>query len=153
MQAIATLRELPLLDVPRPAPVTRTETVALATAAAAGENAMHPDVYKAAILCWVGFLMVFWVTFWMSAEALFMVAIGTVYGIMAIGVPYMMSRVGPKRPAPTFGLREFTRRKFNTLYGPVEGFDALLQVIMVPLLLSIGGIAIGIAIHAARAAY
>jgi len=152
MQAIATLRQLPLVDASSPAPVIiKAET--LAATAAAGENAMHPGVYKAAMLCWVGFLLVFWVTFWMSAEALFMVAIGTVYGIMAIGIPYVLSRVGPERPAPTFDLREFTNRKFNTLYGQVEGLDALLQVIMVPLLLSLGGIAIGIAIHAARAAY
>ena len=36
---------------------------------------MHRGVYKIALGCWAGFLAVFWATFWVSANALFMVVL------------------------------------------------------------------------------
>jgi hypothetical protein len=110
---------------------------------------MHRGVYKIALLCWAAFLSVFWVTFWMSSNALFMVVIGTFYALMFFGVPIKMSRMAPTRPR-TGSLAAFLRGQFATLDGPVSGLDALLQVVLVPVVLSLGGIAIGIIIHAAR---
>ena len=111
---------------------------------------MHRGVYKVALSCWAGFLAVFWVTFWMSANALFMVAIGTFYALMFFGVPVIMSRMAPTRPRPG-SLAGFLRGRFATIDGPISGLDALLQVILVPVALGLGGIAIGIIIHMARA--
>src|SRR5665213_1313410 len=55
---------------------------------------MHPAVFKLVLLCWILLLAIFWVTFAMSANALFMVAIGTVYATVFFGVPYLMNRIG-----------------------------------------------------------
>jgi hypothetical protein len=111
---------------------------------------MHRGVYKIALGCWAGFLAVFWVTFWMSANALFMVVIGTFYALMFFGIPVIMSRMAPTRPRPG-SLAAFLRGRFATHGGSVTGLDALLQVILVPVVLGLGGIAIGIIIHMARA--
>jgi hypothetical protein len=113
---------------------------------------MHPGVYKLALACWVMFLAVFWVTFAISANALFQVAIGTVYAIMFFGVPFLMSRIAGNSGTATFSLGDFLDGRFDTLTGPIGGREALLQVVMVPSALTIGGIAIGFIIHAARLA-
>jgi len=42
---------------------------------------------------------------------------------------------------------------FRTRTGTMHGYEALLQVVLVPVILTIGGTAIGIIIHAARAAH
>jgi hypothetical protein len=114
---------------------------------------MDPRVYKIALLCWVGLLTIFWVTFWVSASALFMVVISTGYAIMFFGIPYLMSRQVPNRRAPMSPLSAFLKAPFGTIDGTMPGWEALLQVILVPLCLLGGGIAIGFIIHAARAAY
>ena len=112
---------------------------------------MHRGVYKIALLCWAGFMAVFWVTFWMSSNALFMVVIGTFYALMFFGVPIKMSQMAPTRPR-VGSLGAFLRGQFATLDGPISGMDALLQVVLVPVALTLGGIAIGIIIHLSRAA-
>jgi len=121
--------------------------------AAKAQAVMDPRVYKIALICWIGFLSVFWLTFWISANALFMVAISTVYAVVFFGVPYAMSRQVRNRPDTTKSLFAFLREPFATLNGVMSGGEALLQVVLVPLCLTCGGIAIGIIIHAARAAY
>lgn len=113
---------------------------------------MHPGVYKLALFCWVMLLAVFWVTFAMNARATFMVAIGTVYAIVFFGVPFLMSRIAQISTASSISLRDFVDGRFDTLYGPIGGLEAVLQVILVPLSLSLGGIAIGFIIHAAKMA-
>jgi hypothetical protein len=120
---------------------------------AKAQAVMDPRVYKIALLCWIGFLSVFWLTFWISANALFMVAISTVYAVVFFGVPYAMSRQVRNRPDTSKSLLAFLREPFATLNGVMSGGEALLQVVLVPLCLTCGGIAIGIIIHAARAAY
>jgi hypothetical protein len=113
---------------------------------------MHRGVYKIALGCWIGFLAVFWATFWMSGHALFMVVVGTFYALMYFGVPVIMSRMAKTRPRAG-SLGDFLRGRFVTIDGPISGLDALLQVILVPVALGLGGIAIGIIIHTARAGY
>ncbi|MBN9546863.1 MAG: hypothetical protein J0I19_15460 [Alphaproteobacteria bacterium] len=113
---------------------------------------MDPRIYKIALGCWIGFLAVFWLTFWMSANALFMVVISTVYAVMFFGVPYAMSRQVRDRPKTDKSLFAFLSQPFATIDGVMSGAEALLQVVLVPLCLTAGGIAIGIIIHAARAA-
>jgi hypothetical protein len=94
----------------------------------------------------------FWMTFWSNAEALFVVVIGTFYATMFFGVPWTMSRMGPPRLRPR-SLAAFRHGRFATIYGPISGSDALLHVILVPLALGLGGIAMGCIVQATRAAY
>lgn len=115
-------------------------------------SAMHPGVYKLAVLCWAGLMAVFWVTFHVSTSASFMVAVGTVYACVFFGVPFVMIRMSPGANATFPSFDEFLRGRFDTIHGPIAARDALLQVIMVPLALGLGGVAMGIIIHYARIA-
>ena len=114
------------------------------------ESAMHPHVYRIALACWACFLAVFWATFWVSSNALFQVVIGTVYAVMFFGVPYEMSRIYPGKRTANRTIWQFLVAPFATRTGTMRGYEALLQVILVPVLLTIGGTAIGVIIHVAR---
>lgn len=117
------------------------------------QTVMDPRVYKIALAGWVALLGVFWVTFWSSASALFMVTISTVYGVMFFGVPYMMTRQISNPPKPTRSFATFLNSPFAMIDGTMPGWEALLQVVLVPVCLVAGGIAIGIIISAARASF
>ncbi len=116
---------------------------------------MHPGVYKVALLCWAAFLGIFWLTFWFSANALFQVVISTFYATMFFGVPFVLNRIvrahTPQRRLGEFS--DFLRGRFDTIDGPISAFDALMQVILVPFLLTGGGMMIGFIIHSARLAH
>jgi len=136
-----------------PVPVVPTRVKPVARLAATPcRSAMHPAIYKLAVLNWAMLLVVFWVTFFVSANALFMVVVGTFYALVFFGVPFIMSRMAPKGDASPLSLDAFVRGRFDTFCGSVSGFDALLQVILVPFALSIGGMVIGYIIHSARIA-
>lgn len=115
------------------------------------EAVMHPHVYRIALGFWVVFLAIFWATFWVSANALFMVVISTFYAIMFFGVPYAMLRQVPGRTQAKGPLRVFLEQPFATIDGTIRGYEALVQVILVPACLIVGGTAIGFIIHSARA--
>jgi len=121
--------------------------------AAKAQAVMDPRIYKIALGCWIAFLAVFWATFWISANALFMVVVGTFYAAVFFGVPYAMSRQVKTRPETAKSLFIFLREPFATIDGVMSGAEVLLQVVLVPLCLTFGGIAIGIIIHLARAAH
>jgi hypothetical protein len=142
--------DIPGEDAVAPPPV---QTEIHAFPGATVQTVMDPRVYKIALGCWICFLGVFWATFWISANALFMVLVGTVYAAVFFGVPYLMSRMVRDRPVPMHSLAAFLRSPFATLNGTMRGGEALLQVILVPLCLLAGGVAIGFIIRAARVAY
>lgn len=119
---------------------------------APAEAVMHPHVYRIALVCWACFLTVFWVTFWVSSNALFQVVIGTVYAVMFFGVPYEMSRIFPGKRVSDKSIWQFLMEPFQTRTGTMRGYEALLQVILVPTLLTIGGSVIGMIIRSARLA-
>lgn len=114
------------------------------------EAVMHPHVYRIAIALWASLLFIFWVTFWGSANALFMVVIGTVYALMFFGVPYQMSRIFPGQRTSDKSLLTFLQEPFRTRTGTLPGYEALLLVILVPLCLVAGGVFMGFIIRAAR---
>jgi hypothetical protein len=114
---------------------------------------MHPGVYKIALACWMGLLGVFVLTFFSSANALFMVVIDCVYAAMFFGIPWIFHRMTPQNgPAPR-DFFSFLNGRIDTIYGPIRASEALLQVTLVPLVLGIGGIAIGLIIQSARAVH
>ena len=61
-----------------------------------------------------------------------------------------MTPPGETRPRDFFS---FLSGRVDTIYGPVRAGEALLQVILVPLCLGIGGIVIGLIIQSARVAH
>ena len=114
---------------------------------------MHKGVYLIALGCWAAFLSVFWVTFGASANALFVLVVCAFYATVFFSVPVILTRLFPEKMPVTGDLMTFLRRPFATIDGAISGFEALVQVIVVPLSLAIGGLAIGFIIHAARAAH
>lgn len=73
---------------------------------------MDPRVYKMAMTCWICFLGVFWTTFLISANALFMLVIGTVYAVVFFGVPYLMTRIASLASASARPLSSFLGGRF-----------------------------------------
>ena len=141
---------------PTPAPVVSPETrptLLKPVTPVTVEAAMHPHIYRIAFGCWIVFLAIFWITFWVSANALFMVVIGTFYAAMFFGVPYMMLRQVPGRTKASSSLIKFLEEPFATNGGTIQGYQALLQVVLVPLCLIAGGTAIAIIIRFARVAH
>lgn len=112
-----------------------------------------PSVYGALIVSWLCFMTIFVVTFAASATTRFMLALVGVYALMFFGVPIAMIRLGAREKWHGPGLADFARANVQTLYGPVSGLEALIQVVLVPACLTIGGIGIALALAAARAAY
>jgi len=130
------------------------KVVSVAPSSALPSDAMmHPHAYRIALACWACFLAVFWVTFWVSSSAIFQIVIGTVYAVMFFGVPYEMSRIFQGQRKPAKSLWRFLVDPFSTLTGTMQGFEALLQMILVPVLLTLGGSAIGIIIRLARSGH
>ena len=95
-------------------------------------------------------MSVFWVTFAESPNAAFMVGICTALGVMFFGVPIVLNRLAYRQPWSGPKLGAFLRGRVQTLYGPVEGLDALVQVVVVPACLTIGAIAISFIINLDR---
>jgi hypothetical protein len=114
------------------------------------ETAIHPHIYRIALGVWMVFLAIFWMTFWISANALFMVVIGTFYAAMFFGVPYVLIRQVPGRTKAKGSLPAFLEKPFATNSGVIHGYESLLQVILVPLCLILGGGMIGVIIRTAR---
>lgn len=114
---------------------------------------LTPSVYAALVLCWMAFMSIFFVTFARSPFTLFMLVLCSVYAAMFFGVPIAMNRIGARESWSDPGISAFVRAKVDTLYGPVNGFEALVQVVLVPACLTIGGIGIALAAASARAMY
>lgn len=108
---------------------------------------LHRGVYVSFVGCWAALIAVFLATFAESPFTLFMLAVVIGYSIMFFGVPYVMSRVAPKTDMGKVAFVDFLRGQVQTLTGPVSGSEALMQVLMVPVALTLGGIAIGFIVH------
>jgi hypothetical protein len=156
MSSVALRREAPHVSQPRRA----AEIVSFSKPEAVVETLlwrnpadMHRGFYAIALAAWGAFLSVFWLTFAMSANALFMVTISTVYAAVFFSVPVILTRLFPEKLPVEGSLSDFLRAPFATIDGPIKGYEALVQMIVVPVCLVIGGAAISIIIHAARASH
>src|ERR1043166_251219 len=109
---------------------------------------IHPGVYAGFVGCWAALIAVFVATFAESPFTLFMLAVVIGYAIMFFGVPYVMSRVAkPETNVGNVPFADFLRGQVQTLTGPVSSAEALMQVLMVPVCLTLGALAIGFIVH------
>ena len=109
---------------------------------------LHPAVYKLFTASWAALIAVFVATFAESPFTLFMLAVVIGYAIMFFGVPYVMSRVAkPETNVGNVPFADFLRGQVQTLTGPVSSAEALMQVLMVPVCLTLGALAIGFIVH------
>ena len=109
---------------------------------------LHPTVYTLFTACWAALIAVFVATFAESPFTLFMLAVVTGYAIMFFGVPYVMSRqTEPETNVGKVPFADFLKGQVQTLTGPLSASEALMQVLMVPVCLTLGAIAIGFIVH------
>jgi hypothetical protein len=113
---------------------------------------LPPCVHGLTVGVWAVFFVVLFATFWSSASAIFNIAVATAYAAVFFGLPAVMGRMHPERPRAQPTLAQFLKGRFETLYGPVSGVDALLQILVVPVSITAGAIVMGIIIASARAA-
>ena len=133
------------------------EAAAELQAASTVRQDLHPGIHTIYVLCWVALFGVFALTFLGQPYALFMVVVAVVTSSSLFIVPGLILREGRKaalRPvdAPS-SIGEFLRGEFATLTGPLNGAEALAQILLVPVCLTFGAVAISFIIQASRIAY
>lgn len=107
---------------------------------------MPLSVPAIAVAGYGGILLAFWLTFAADGGAIFAIAIGTLYGIIYFGVPYLMNRMAAKYGTsndPQSSLSDFLNGDLDTIAGRISGWSALVQVTLVPIALAFGTLAIG----------
>ncbi len=114
---------------------------------------MHLGVYTALLGCWAAFLSLFWMTFTGNSQTVFLMAFTLAFTIVAFGLPVVMNRTGKYLPGTQGTLGDFLKSRVATIDGSVTGKEALIQVILVPACLTVGGVAIGFIITASRFSY
>ncbi|HEX8444337.1 MAG TPA: hypothetical protein VF631_11900 [Allosphingosinicella sp.] len=78
-----------------------------------------------------------------SAQSAFMIAICGLFLVAYFTVPYLFFRQEPKAgPRPSLGL--FLRQGMDTFTGRSTGTAALVQMLVVPVLLTFGALAMGV---------
>ena len=154
-EPVAVMPETQLTGYPAQPQVQRTEVFRQARprTGAAVYSDIPPSVYGSLILTWAALMSVFWMTFAESPNAAWMVTISTAFAIMFFGVPIVLNRLGYRQPWSGPGLGDFLRGNVQTLTGPVNGVDALVQVIVVPACLTIGAAFISLIIDLDRMAF
>lgn len=114
---------------------------------------MHLGVYTSLLSIWAAFLSLFWMTFYISAQTDFLMGFILLFAIVAFGLPAIMNRTGHFLPGTTGSFRDFLNCRVATIDGSVRGIDALIQVILVPACLTVGGIVIAFIIATSRFSY
>jgi hypothetical protein len=97
---------------------------------------------KALIGVYGGVMGAFVLTMATGGEASFAIAVGAFYLAIFLGVPALFLRIEPgaqKRP----GLKDFLEQGMDTATGPISGAGALVQMLIVPVLLTVAILAIG----------
>jgi hypothetical protein len=112
---------------------------------------IHPGVYRALIGTWAAFMSLFWIVFASSPYTVYLLMVITLYGVGFFGLPVIMNRMGEITPKAAASFSDFLHGTMETAGGLVSGVEALIQVILVPACLSVGGVFIAFIIVAARA--
>jgi hypothetical protein len=132
------------LDHSRLDGVSATQTAAYATAR------LHHGVIGLLIASYGVLLLAFWILFAQSAVTAISLAICSAYFAMYFGVPivmYLQTRKAAES-APAGSLGRFLRGSFETATGPISGWSALAQVLVVPVCVTFGAFCIGFIFNA-----
>ncbi len=105
---------------------------------------MPAAVGRVIVAVYAGLITIFFVTMGFSGEAKFMIVISGFYVAMFLGVPRLFLAVeGDRSRRPD--LRAFMTYGIDTFTGRMSGASALAQILVVPVLLTLGILAIGLA--------
>lgn len=133
------------------APVSRPETLEAATQPASAKESpqglatpsgVHLRVFGVAAFGYVWIMAVFWLLFYNSPTALFMVVVSSLFLAVYLGVPGALMLTGKAPEAPE-RFKDFWQRRVDTWTGELKGSEAALQIILIPLALAVGITIIG----------
>lgn len=99
---------------------------------------LHSGVHKVFVSAFAIMMTTYLITFQEAKYALFMVAISVVYVLVYFAVPTIMLRIqgeGKELKRESFG--EFLERDFDNFTGTLTGWEATLQVCLIPVMLTI----------------
>jgi hypothetical protein len=133
------------------------EAAAEPRSASAVRSHLNGAIHKIYVLCWAALFSIFALTFAGDRYALFMVGVAVLTSSSLFIVPGLILRTERKaaltpRDDPN-SLGEFLRSEFDTLTGPLNGVEALIQVLLVPVCLIVGAVAISFIVQASRIAF
>jgi small-conductance mechanosensitive channel len=110
---------------------------------AASTPDMPSAVGKMIVASYIALLGMFAVTMTGSRLSIFSVVIGFIFLFMYLGVPTVLLKTEPKRDQrPSFD--HFLQKGIQTYTGPMSGKDVLMQMLLVPVLLTACALTIGI---------
>ncbi|MGV8840885.1 MAG: hypothetical protein ACWA6X_11345 [Bauldia sp.] len=116
-------------------------------AAAYATDRMHPGVFGLAIGSYGAMVLALWLLFVTDVQTVLSLLICTAYFGMYFGVPVAMYRIARKsgrREPPAGSLGRFLRGDLETIAGNLSGWSALGQVLVIPVSLTLGLIAMGV---------
>ncbi len=116
-------------------------------AAAYATDRMHPGVFGLAIGSYGAMVLALWLLFVTDLQTVLSLLVCTAYFGMYFGVPLAMYRIARKaglNEPPAGSLGRFLRGDLETVTGNLSGWSALSQVLVIPVSLTIGLIAMGI---------
>lgn len=117
------------------------------SAAAYATDRMHPGVFVLAIGSYGAMVLALWLLFGTDTQTVLSLLVCTAYFGMYFGVPLAMYRIARKtglKEAPAGSLGRFLRGDLETITGNLSGWSALSQVLVIPVSLTVGLIAMGI---------
>ena len=133
----------PAAGTAAPAPLDEVEAALEARATAAVPD-MPAGVGKAIVAVYAALIGVFFLTMARGAEATFMIVVSALYTVMFLAVPRLFLKVEPDRSRRP-DLARFLDKGIDTWTGHMSGSSALVQIFVVPVLLTLGLLVIGLA--------
>lgn len=104
---------------------------------------LHPALYVGTIACYFGFLAIMGIAF-MNAELVLPFAIFLIYIAMAFGTPALWARLGERDTRPKPSWDAWLAQGIDTGSGWLGGSAAVAQVMTLPVLIVLWGVAVAI---------
>ncbi len=128
--------------------LTRIADVATAPAPLVREDVdrsfeLPTRLYVATVGAYVAFMIVMAAGF-QSREMILPIAICAVYITMAFGVPTLWTRMRPGNPSQAIAWNRFLAQGIDTWTGRMGARDAALQVLILPVLVLLWGVAVAV---------
>jgi hypothetical protein len=98
-------------------------------------------LYAATVGAYLAFLGIMAAGF-QSRDMILPMAIFTIYIVMAFGVPMLWARMNPANPSRALSWSRFEQEGIETWAGHISAKDAKLQVLILPVLVLLWGVAV-----------
>jgi hypothetical protein len=101
-------------------------------------------LYATIVAAYLSILATAWIDFARSTESAWLATVGVIVGVVVLSIHLALRRTnrGPARP-DRGGLDEFLHSEFDTATGRLRGWDAYVQILIIPICLALAAAAIG----------